>query len=91
MKKLALTIVLAIGVLASCQASPSEHVHVPDKADCQHAQLCTACGEVLAEHGEHDYPEAPQTEGEGYSFYECRVCGKIKIVNQDGAPVVPVE
>ena len=91
MKKFALTIVLAIGILASCQASPSEHVHVPDKADCQHAQLCTACGEVLAEHGEHDYPEAPQTEGEGYSFYECRVCGNIKIVNQDGAPVVPVE
>lgn len=90
MKKSVVIVVLLLCFLVACKEQVS-HEHIPDKADCQHAQLCTACGEVLAEHGEHDYPEAPQTEGEGYSFYECRVCGNIKIVNQDGAPVVPVE
>ena len=91
MKKIALTALVMLGVLASCQARDVAHTHVPDDADCEHAQYCVECGEMLAEQGPHDYPEQPQTEGEGYLFYECRVCGKIKIVHEDGLPVVPIE
>lgn len=91
MKKIVLTCVLFACVLASCKQNETAHEHVPDGADCQHVQYCAACGEQLAEQGPHDYPAQPNAEKNGYSFYTCRVCGKIEIVNEDGLPVVPVE
>lgn len=75
----------------SCRANEQPHEHIPDGADCQHAQYCTECGELLAEQGQHSYSEQPQAEKDDYKFFVCRVCGKIEIVNQDGVPVVPVE
>ena len=66
-------------------------MHEPDNADCQHAQLCTFCGEKLADQGVHDYPDLPEQSYDGYSIYVCRLCKKVKIVNEHGAPVVPVE
>ena len=68
----------------------AEHEHVPDGADCSCAQYCSECGEQLAEQGPHDYPDQPNAQEDGYSYYVCRVCGYIKIINQDGLPVVPV-
>ena len=91
MKRIVLLCVLMACALAACQTEEQPHEHVPDGADCQHAQYCADCGELLAEKGAHDYPDTPETEKDGYSFYVCRVCGKIKIVNEDGLPVVPVE
>ena len=91
MKKLVLTCMLIACMFVSCTENETTHKHVLDGADCQHAQYCIECGEQLAEHGLHDYPEQPEKEGEGYSFFVCRVCGKIKIVNEHGLPVVPVE
>ena len=91
MKKTVLTCMLTMLVLVACHAQQEAHEHVPDGADCQHAQYCTECGELLAEYGPHDYSEQPQAEKEEYSFFVCRVCGDIKIVNQDGNLVVPVE
>ena len=78
-------------MLAACKQKEMAHEHVPDGADCQHAQLCAECGEQLAEQGPHDYPDQPEAEKNGYSFYVCRVCGNIDIVNEDGLPFVPVE
>lgn len=66
------------------------HEHVPDGADCRHTQYCTDCGEMLAEQGEHVYPKQPDSVQDGFAYYVCTVCGKIKIVNQSGAPVVPI-
>ena len=66
------------------------HEHVPNGADCQNAVICQDCGEQLAEQGEHVYPDEPDAEQDGFLYYVCKVCGKIKIVNNDGAPVVPV-
>ena len=66
------------------------HRHVPNGADCQSALLCADCGQALAEQGEHVYPDEPDAEQDGFLYYVCKVCGKIKIVNNDGAPVVPV-
>lgn len=91
MKKIVLTCMLLACVLVSCQRNQVAHEHVPDDADCQQVQLCAECGEQLAEQGPHDYPEQPSAKKDGYSFYTCRVCGKIEIVNEDGLPVVPVE
>lgn len=91
MRKLVLTWMLITCMLVSCTGNEMPHKHVPDGADCQHVQYCMECGEQLAEQGPHDYPEQPEKEGEGYSFFVCRVCGKIKIVNEDGLPVVPIE
>ena len=91
MKKIALTCMLLVCMLAACKQNETEHVHVPDDADCQHVQYCAECGEQLAEYGPHDYPEQPDAVKDGYSFYTCRVCGEIEIVNEDGLPVVPVE
>ena len=82
---------LLVCMLAACKQNETEHVHVPDDADCQHVQYCAECGEQLAEYGPHDYPEQPDAVKDGYSFYTCRVCGEIEIVNEDGLPVVPVE
>lgn len=78
---------LSLCALVSC----GEHEHVPDGADCQHVQYCAECGEQLAERGVHDYAEQPDESYDGFSFYACRVCGEIKIVNEDGLPVVPIE
>ena len=78
-------------VLAACKQNEAVHEHVPDGADCQHVQCCAECGEQLAEQGQHDYSQEPNAVKDGYSFYTCRVCGKIEIVNEDGLPVVPVE
>ena len=78
-------------MLAACENNERVHEHVPDDADCQHAQYCAECGEQLAEQGPHAYPEQPDTAINGYLFYACRVCGKTKIVNENGLPVVPVE
>lgn len=69
----------------------TEHVHVPDGANCQEAQHCADCGELLAEHGPHAYPEKPTTEQEGFAYYVCPDCGMIKVVNTGGLPVVPVD
>ena len=91
MKKIVLTCMLLACMLAACKENETVHEHVPDDADCQHAQHCTECGELLAEHGEHDYSAKPEAEKNGYSFYTCRICGEIEIVNEDGLPVVPVE
>ena len=91
MKKIALTCVLLACMLGACQENETVHEHVPDSADCQHVQYCAECGEQLAEHGPHDYPEQPEAKRDGYLFYVCRICGKIEIVNEDGLPVVPVE
>ena len=91
MKKIMLTCMLLACVLAACQDNEQAHEHVPDDADCQHVQYCANCREQLAERGPHDYPEQPNTVKNGYSFYSCRVCGEIEIVNEDGLPVVPVE
>jgi len=82
---------LLVCLLAACNAHEEIHEHVPDDADCQHAQYCIDCGEQLAEQGPHDYPDQPDQSHDGYSLYACRVCKKIKIVNENGAPVVPVE
>ena len=78
-------------VLAACKDNEQVHEHVPDGADCQHVQYCAECGEQLAEQGPHDYPDQPNAKKGVYSFYTCRVCGKIEIVNEDGLPVVPLE
>ena len=91
MKKIVLTCMLLACVLAACKQNETSHEHVPDGADCQHVQYCAECGEQLAQQGPHDYPEQPNAEKNDYSFYTCRVCGKIEIVNEDGLPVVPVE
>lgn len=91
MKRIIIACVLTACMLVACKESEAEHEHVPDNADCQHVQNCAECGEQLAEQGPHDYPEIPETEKDGYLFYVCRVCGNIKIVNEDGLPVVPVE
>ena len=86
-----LTCMLLACVLAACKQNETAHEHKPDGADCQHVQYCAECGEKLAEQGPHDYPEQPTAERDGYTFYVCRVCGEIEIVNEDGLPVVPVE
>lgn len=91
MKRIVMTCMLLACVLVSCKGNQVAHEHVPDDADCQHVQLCAECGVQLAEQGPHDYPDLPETEKDGYMFYVCRVCGKIRIVNVDGLPVVPVE
>ena len=66
------------------------HEHVPDGADCMSAQYCSDCGELLDERGSHDYSETPDQQEGGYSYFVCRLCGHIKIINQDGLPVIPV-
>ncbi len=91
MRNTVLLCALMACVLVACRTEAPPHDHVPDGADCQHVQYCAECGEKLAEQGLHDYPEIPETEKDGYLFYVCRVCGNIKIVNEDGLPVVPVE
>lgn len=98
MKKRLLICMLAlcVSLLVSCQQEQqpeqkTEHVHVPDGANCQEQQHCADCGELLAEHGEHVYPAQPNSEQDGFAYYVCTVCGHIKIVNLSGAPVVPVE
>ena len=91
MKKIILACMLSACMLVACNENKTAHDHVPDGADCQHMQYCAECGEQLAEQGLHDYPEQPETEKDGYLFYVCRICGNIKIVNEDGLPVVPVE
>lgn len=91
MKKIALACILLACMLSACKENETAHEHVPDSADCQHAQYCAECGEQLAERGKHDYPELPNAERDGYLFYACRICGEIEIVNENGLPVVPVE
>ena len=91
MKKLILACVLLTCMLVACNEQETAHEHVPDGADCQRAQYCAECGEQLAEQGPHEYPEIPEMQEDGYLFYVCRVCENIKIVNEDGLPVVPVE
>jgi len=91
MKRFVLIGVLLICLLAACKEDDVPHEHVPDDADCQHVQYCADCGEMLAKQGPHDYPQSPDAEKNGYLFYTCRSCGKIEIVNEEGAPVVPVE
>lgn len=91
MRPIMLACMLLACMLVSCAGNEAAHEHVPDGADCAHVQYCAECGEQLAERGPHDYPEQPEKEGEGYLFYVCRICGKIKIVNEYGLPVVPVE
>ena len=86
-KRIVLMLVLCTVVFSACRS----HEHIPDQADCQHEQRCAECGELLADWGEHDYAEQPDEASEGYLFYACRVCGEIKIVNEDGLPVVPIE
>ncbi len=97
MKRICLLCLLAALCFAACshentppEQSTTEHVHVPNGANCQESQYCADCGELLADQGEHVYPEEPNAEQDGFLYYVCRVCGKIKIVNEDGAPVVPV-
>ncbi len=91
MRKTMLLCALMACVLVACRTEAPPHKHVPDNADCQHVQYCAECREQLAEQGSHDYPDVPETEKDGYQFFVCRVCGNIKIVNEDGLPVVPVE
>ena len=91
MKKIVLIFVLFVFILAGCNAKEEVHEHVPDDADCQQVQLCVECGEQIAEQGAHDYPDQPDQSYDGYSLYACRICQKIKIVNENGAPVVPVK
>lgn len=91
MRNVVLLCVLSACLLTACQDSQTEHVHIPDGADCQHVQYCVECGEQLAEQGTHTYAENPDAEKDGYLFYSCKVCKEIKIINEDGAPVVPVE
>ena len=80
-------ILLCLCMLVACR----QHEHVPDGADCQCVQYCAKCGEQMAERGPHTYAEQPDESYDGFSFYACRVCGEIKIVNEDGLPVVPIE
>ena len=87
MKKILPIFVLGMFLMVAC----GTHEHVPDDADCQHIQYCAKCGEQLAEKGAHDYSEQPDESYDGFSFFACRVCGEIKIVNEDGLPVVPLE
>lgn len=87
MRKILPILALCVCGLAACGV----HEHVPDDADCQHVQYCAECGEQLAERGAHDYAGQPDESYDGFSFYACRVCGEIKIVNEDGLPVVPIE
>lgn len=90
--------VCLISLLLLCSCAPTadgeqealQHQHVPDGADCQQVQYCADCGEKLADQGPHAYPMQPDVEQDGYSYYICRVCRHIKIINQDGLPVVPV-
>ena len=82
---------LLVCVLVACHENEPAHEHVPDSADCQHVQYCIECGEMISDHGLHDYPEQPNAEKEGYLFYICRICGEIEIYNMDGSPVVPIE
>ena len=96
MKKNSIVLLLCVACLCACQSEVDrdqetlQHVHVPDGADCQHVQYCADCGELLAERGEHVYPDTPDAQQDGFSYYECRVCGHVNIINQDGMPVVPV-
>ena len=102
MKRICMLCLLVALCLAACSQQNTEpvqdttepgttvHEHVPNGADCQNAVICQDCGEQLAEQGEHGYPEEPNAEQDGFLYYVCKVCGKIKIVNNDGAPVVPV-
>lgn len=96
MKRIGAALLLCVLFLCACQSKvnheqeSTQHEHVPDGADCQHVQYCADCGEQLAETGEHDYPDTPDAQQDGYSYYECRVCGHVNIINQDGMPVVPV-
>ena len=102
MKRICMLCLLVALCLAACSQQNTEpvqdttepgttvHEHVPNGADCQSALLCSDCGEVLAEQGEHVYADEPDAEQGGFSYYICKVCGKIQIVNQNGAPVVPV-
>ena len=97
MKKISAVLLLCVVCLCAChpkvnqEQESTQHVHIPDNADCQHVQYCKDCGEQLAEQGQHVYPEMPDAEQDGFAYYECRVCGNINIINQDGMPVVPVE
>lgn len=91
MKRIVWISMLMICMLVSCKKNEVPHEHIADDADCQHAQYCTKCGELLAERGAHDYSQSPEAEKNGYLFYICRICGQIEIVNEDGAPVVPIE
>jgi hypothetical protein len=97
MRQLSIAFLLCVVCLSACRAEAdnaqdsTQHEHVPDHADCQHAQYCKDCGEQLAEHGEHVYPDVPDAEQDGYAYYECRVCGYLNIINQEGMPVVPAK
>ena len=97
MRKLSVMLLLCVCLLCACQPTAenaqdaTQHVHVPDSADCQHAQYCKDCGEQLAERGEHAFPDTPDAQQDGYAYYECRVCGHLNIINQGGMPVVPIE
>lgn len=91
MKRVVLIYVLFVCMFAACNTQEEPHKHIPDDANCQSVQYCADCGEQLAERGMHDYSNEPEETYDGFSFYPCRICGKIKIVNENGAPVVPVE
>ncbi len=53
--------------------------HTPDgEATCAHAQLCTVCGELLAEALGHDYTHtvtAPTCTEQGFTTHTCSACG----------------
>ncbi len=97
MKRLCVIFLTCVCILCSCSSASekeqetTQHEHVPDGANCQAVQYCADCGEQLAEQGEHDYPDEPDDQVDRYLFYACRICGQVKIINQDGLPVVPVE
>ena len=97
MKRISLICLLAACLLASCsgagqgEQTTTVHEHTPNGANCLQAQCCAECGEQLAEQGAHDYPSEPNSQNDGFSYYVCRTCGDIKIVNENGLPVVPVE
>lgn len=97
MKRISIVLLLCVLCLCACQPEiageqeTTQHEHVPDGADCQHVSYCKDCGEQLAEQGDHDYPDTPDAQQDGYAYYECRICGHLNIINQDGMPVVPIK
>lgn len=93
-----MTVALCLCMLTACgtdgegaEQTTTQHVHVPDGANCQEVQYCADCGEQIAEQGAHQYPEEPDAVQDGFAYYTCKLCGNVKVVNSNGMPVVPVE